>query len=630
MVAGERYVDRPPASERPVPGGAAHIAPFTSSAEYLAALFEMIALRVVAALREREARGLLDAPRVASVQSLIAGIPEANDGDAIARRAGLFERRLSAARDRELVLPLADAFDAWGLSPLDRSMVATLLAISHEPVVAQLARVLGTETEVLAAIVGEGHVGALAVAERLTEEAPLIRLGLVTPHGVERPFLARGLVIAARLGALARGDRGLDAVLAATGVTLVRERDPRVADWTSPGVFQLVRGALARGSALPVVWLTAAPGTGGVAIACDAALSLSWTVMRVRRVSDDPAWLDAIAREALLHHSMIVVEYDGRPIDPLAHRLADLPTPIAVVDEHAAIGTTLPALRIALPGPGVGERDLLWRGALAGIQHECNLGDLATSIRVGAQAIERGVAHAVVVMQATGNRRLGRRDLVAGLAAQLPGMLAIEHTTQTWDQLVLPGEVLDRALGFVVAIREQQQADGRLGHHARLAITGPAGTGKTMLASQLASHLELGLVELDAREPAALDTAILAAEQGLVLLAIAHADAAPALVRRLDGVQAPMILIGTSGIAFDRPTLAVALPLPSQDARVRLWELALPAGSLALDELARDYAITGAQIHEIARRVTLATKLDQPITHDLIREIARRTNQESR
>ncbi len=425
-MEAEPFVDRPPAAERPVPAGAARVAPFASAAEHAAALFELVELRLAAALIWRREAGLLDEAGEAASRRLLARIDHATAAElgelaaAAARRTAVFEARIEASRDRGIALPLEDAFDAWRLPAIDRAILAALLGAACSPVIARLLRCAGTAVEGVAAAIAPGHEGVLALDERLAADAPLSRLALVAWRGTARPLLARELAASPRLVALARGVVELDGAL--RGVTLQRERDPLVLGWTTPSAYHRLRGALARGTPLPVTWIAAPPGAGGSAIAADAALSLSLPALHVRQAAADPAWLDALAREALLHRAAIVALHDGHPLEPLLRRFERLPVPLVVIDELGGPRPALPLLHVELPMPSASDRETLWRRSLGSLERDCDLGALASALRIGAEAIDRAVAHASLVAAAS-DRPIAHADLIDGLRAGFPGAL---------------------------------------------------------------------------------------------------------------------------------------------------------------------------------------------------------------
>lgn len=560
--------DHPPAAERPVPAGVAAVAPFAAGAEHAAELFELVALQLAGAIVERRELGLLDEAAAAAAGRLLARVEHATAGQLadlvaeIARRAAVYEARLAAARARGIALPLADAFDAWRLTAVDRSILATLLGAACSPAIAQLLRCAGGTVEGTAAMLAPGHAGVLAVEERLAEDAPLARLALVAVRGAERgaarPLLERELVAAPRLAALARGASGLDEAL--RGATLQRRREPRIAGWAPPAVYERLRGLLAREAPLPIIWLAAARGGGAAAIAADAALSLARPALHVREASEDPAWLGALAREALLHRAALVVHPGGGPaepsaavsrIDPLLRRFASLPLPVVVADEHGGPGTALPALRVELPPPAAADREHLWRLALGPSDHGCDPAELAAAFRVGPEAIDRAAAHAEVVAAAAG-RPIARADLVAGLRAQLPADLAPFARAAPAEAIALPAGTVDRVIDFEAAVRA---------HRAALAlVTGPARSGKSALAALIARDVGLDLVELDAlAEPRALDAGLAACELGLCLLGLDRADLAPPpLLRRLERARGPIVAMARAPVGLAH-SVALAL-----------------------------------------------------------------------
>lgn len=559
------------------------MAPFASNAEYAQALIGVITQRCAAAVRTHAAQGLIADPD--AIGPLVAAIGDISE---LAGRAAVLDARLAVSTN----IALADAFEAWRLETVDRTILATLLAADCSPQVFRLMTSLGGGMAAVAAMLAPGPAGMLALAARLAPDAPLIRLALLTVRDPDRPLPARRLEPAPRLLALLAGTHALDPQV--TGALLQREREVRVASWTADAAREPLRAAIAEGCALPIVELA---GDGSAALAADVALTLGWAALRVT-TTGDAAWLDALAREALLHHAAIIV--DGAAPEALLQRFAALPIPVIA----AHVETALPVRRLVLALPDVAKREALWAAALDGAPHDVELAQIARVARVGPEAIERAAKHAFLSAF-----HIHHRDLLTALLAQL-GPLPVTDSTARWDDLVLPGGALDRVRDFLAAVREQRLADGALGERARLTISGPAGSGKSTLAGLIARELLVPLLEVEAPTPAA----IVAAERGLVLLA-SHTDVA---------VRAPVLYIRRE--AEDALVLAALTP----DARAKLWRLALSGipqtADLGFDELAREHALTGGQIRAIARRARqIATETDKPVHRALVRELARRT-----
>jgi hypothetical protein len=594
----EAFSDRPPVSDLAGLAGAARVAPFTTSHEHAAALIQVVTRRCAAALAAHRALGLIDDD--AGATRILARLP---DGELASLEAAL-AARTAAASDAGAPIALPDAFDAWHLPAIDRAILEALIAARCSPVVARLLAGLGGVTVAgIAAVLGPGSDGVVALDARLAPSAPLRRLALIDVRDPDEAFLDRRLAADPRLAALLTGTVELDDAL--PGARLQRARDPRVERWAPPAVHQALRSAIADGAALPITELAA---DGAAAIAADAALSLARPALRVTSPGD-ARWLDALAREALLHRAAVIVEGDAP--DALVQRLAALPIPIVAT----AIRTVLPVRRIELALPGAAEREAHWRDALAGIDHDIDLGKLARLARVGPDAITRAAAHAALL-----HDKPTRDDLLAALRAQLPDAPRPLATSARWEDLVLPAEVPDRVRDFLAAVREQRLGDGAFGERARLAITGPTGTGKTALATAIARELELPLVELTSPTPTAVAAAISAAERGLILLAAD--DTSHDAVAEL---RAPLLHLSRDAVRG-----AIVLAAPGQEARHKLWRLALggilQVADLGLDELARDHALTGAQIQVVARRAAqIVAATHKPLTRPILRELARRT-----
>ncbi len=663
-----------------MPTGALPVAPFASPTEHLAALFHVITARIAAALEERWALGLCGAPAATSAPLIEraraelllarAGQPTSTElavrrGE-IVRRGAVFDARLAATRARGLAQPLADAFDTWALEDADRIILVALLGAELSPVIARLfahlaghadAALASPTVETVGAVLRAGDGGVIAVAARLAADAPLRRLQLVAFGAAEDgPLLARPLVLAPRLAALARGEvTALDEALTAAGATIHYELAPSFAVRAASAAFhRQLRGALARGSAAPICWVRAPRGAGAAQIACDVALSLTRPALQLpaAAVRADAAWLGLITREARLHRAVVVVERGAdETCGPLLRGLADAQIPTVLCDEsgRGRPPTTAPLLALVLDAATTAERAQLWVSALRDGERTPHLGALTGlfPVAVGAATIEQVVAHARALATAAG-RHLTADDLREGLylhvAPALAGFRRPLPATRGWDALILAPDIIDQVRAIVGDARERRtiaEAGGEASGRAVGLLRGASGTGKSLIAGLLARDLELDLVELDLATIDAgapiIDTALDAAAAGLALLAFDHAErASPALLRRLERLAGVVVLM--TRVDADEPAAAlrgaaatcVTLPAPTQEQRERMWQRAFAVGArlaapIPAGALAREFKLTGGQIVAIAHRVTeVARATDDVIRIESIRATARR------
>jgi hypothetical protein len=237
-----------------------------------------------------------------------------------------------------------------------------------------------------------------------------------------------------------------------------------------------------------------------------------------------------------------------------------------------------------------------------------------------------------------------------------------------WDDIVLPDEEthLLRQLANQVARRTtvydrwgfRQRMNRGLGISALFA--GESGTGKTMAAEVIASHLRLGLYRIDLSAVVSkyigeteknLRRLFDAAEDGGAILFFDEADALFGkrsevrdshdryanieinyLLQRIEAYRGLAILATNMKGALDpafmrRLRFVVNFPFPGRAQRRAMWERAWPGDTptrgLDFDRLAR-FSLTGGSISNVALNAAfLAAELGSPVTMPLVLDAAR-------
>jgi SpoVK/Ycf46/Vps4 family AAA+-type ATPase len=280
-------------------------------------------------------------------------------------------------------------------------------------------------------------------------------------------------------------------------------------------------------------------------------------------------------------------------------------------------------LRTRIEPPGGPLRTEIWTRALVGDDADAALPDyLIAAIQNYALTpgtIARAAANAKLL---AGDQPLDPGFVRAGVAAEVQeqfGELARRVTvTQTWNDLVLPGDTLDDIKAFVSRAAHTSIVYDQWGFRDKLQrglglaalFSGPPGTGKTMVAGLIANQLELDLYQVELSQVVSkwvgetekqLGRIFDAASTGHALLLFDEADALFArrtevkssndryanlevnyLLQRLEQFNGIAILTtnleGSVDPAFKR-RLAAEIPFyaPEVAERERLWRAMLPS-----------------------------------------------------
>jgi hypothetical protein len=251
-----------------------------------------------------------------------------------------------------------------------------------------------------------------------------------------------------------------------------------------------------------------------------------------------------------------------------------------------------------------------------------------------------------------------------------PGPLAQRITPRMrWEQLVLPEDELDLLRSLSSQVRRRARVYDEWGFRTVMSrgfgitalFAGPSGTGKTMAAEVIASHLRLGLYRIDLSAVVSkyigetekhLRRLFDQFETGGALLFFDEADAlfgkrtevrdshdryanieVNYLLQRMESYRGLAILATNAKGALDdaflrRLRFIVDFPFPEADQRRRIWASALPRQTprergLDLDRLAR-LNLSGGSIHNVALNASfLAAEAGSKVTMPLLLTAAR-------
>ena len=514
--------------------------------------------------------------------------------------------------------------------------------------------------------------GEIAARHALGPEAPLRRYRLVTLEGGALRIEER--VFDYLCGANRPDERAAELLSPAGAAPLASAHEKlveRLAGWYR---------AQAGNGMWPVLNLVGPPASGRQAIAQAFCARLGLRLYRL-----DTARLPApgpqrhelfrlLEREAALLEAAFFVdasETDGA--EAAAHAIERLGAFLVVASRERRAGAR-PVLPVAVPRPTAAEQCALWRQALDGtpalagadVERAAQQFDFGPGLiaRTARAAREQAELHdcrpgADLLWQACREQASFRLD---GLADRLV-------PARTWEDIVLPEDVLRQLREIAAQAAHRAQVYEAWGF-ARLVtrgrgisalFAGPTGTGKTMAAEVLASHLELDLYRIDLAGVVSkyigeteknLRQVFDAAERSGAILFFDEADAlfgkrtevkdshdryanieVNYLLQRMEDYRGIAILATNRKSALDRAFLRrlrflVDFPFPDAAIRRRIWEKVFPpqapAAGLDLDFLSR-LEIAGGNIRNVALNAAFqAAAAGAPIGMPHVMRAARR------
>lgn len=499
--------------------------------------------------------------------------------------------------------------------------------------------------------------------------ARLHRHGLVEMTADPRvPWFRRGLRVSDRVLDLARGRLGLDLELAEVArlESADEVRDRARSSLEIPADLS----AVLRGHQDVFVVVTGPRGAGRATLLCDALAAAGRGVLRVesRRLASDAVRLTrqlrAIVRECRLFQATpLLVE-----IDELADRgalveqevVGELAGPVvATAREGCPWRGSRTAVSVAIATPGVTPRATLWQALLPALSGE------DAAVCAGRYTIGPGaIAAAAATVRATSSAPVAA-DVHAALRTQferrLTGLARRIETRQEWSDLVLPVDQFDLLSELVARVRHRERVLDHWGFADKLGrglgvaamLSGPPGTGKTMIAGLIARELGLDLFQVDlsrilskyiGETEKQLAELFEVAESGHAILLFDEADSLFAkrtevkssndryanlevnyLLQRLEAFSGICILTTNHETSIDpafmrRLAFHIRVPLPEHAERAMLWETMLPAraerdADLDFARLAGAFQMSGGYIRNaVLRAAFIAADEDRPIS----------------
>lgn len=577
---------------------------------------------------------------------------------------------LLAAAEADGAVPaleiLADAFD---LTPFERDVVVLCYALEREPSLARLYAYIQDDVgrthatpQLAGCVFGQSTGARYDLSEVFTPQSTLRRFQLVelknTSHEL-LPILSQPMRLDERMVSFLDGRNHIDERIA----RLLRTEPSHPVPAEHGEIIDRVLALLAERSdesPMPLINIVGSPDRGRKTLAHGILGSLGLTHFTLE-ASGIPSEAEAhdeflrlLDREAILGRFGLYVEADGKQTKEA--ELADVVEGIGaflIVGSQRPYQTRLQTLALLAPAVGLDSQLDLWRSAFGtgpGPSEQC-LAEIVQQFDFDPETIFRTAAAAVhrAHMEASGSPSgISDADLWHACRDQvswkLDDLAQRIHPCYTWEDIVLPDSAVAQMEEIAFQVPNRASVYRNWGFNAKLSrgrgigvlFSGPSGTGKTMAAEILASHLDLGLHRIDLAGVVSkyigeteknLKKVFDAAEQSGAILFFDEADAlfgqrtevkdshdryanieVNYLLQRMEDYRGLAILATNRRSALDHAFLrrlrfVVNFPFPDTDSRRKIWERVFPSEAkleqLDFDTLAR-LTITGGNIRNIA------------------------------
>jgi SpoVK/Ycf46/Vps4 family AAA+-type ATPase len=553
-----------------------------------------------------------------------------------------------------------------GLGAVEADVLWLLACIELEPVLGRLAATLGVGTHlgpsvqlVQRMVTPPGQLGAISCPLEMIER--LYRWQLIELDPDPRLGLGeRAVRVCDRVIDLAIGTSSLDRELAEVA-SLHREANHSSRDLELPTE---AGGAwyLALTEHTPDLFLFSSRDERCALDRCRTALTAArrgYLEIHCQHLAPDGEVLRrqcrALARECALWQVVPVL----RQLDQAGDRITSIDRELLAGVGDAALATATAAFapslgrRItacAVALPSLEQRTQHWRAALPTLAPEV-LECTAQAYPVSAQVIAE-VSAAVRAAVSIRGQEIHREDIQQAMRGYLqPEFSELAHrveTTQTWDDLILEADQLSVVIELIARVKHHKTVLRKWGFARKVGrglgttalLSGPPGTGKTMIAGLIARELGVDLYQADLSKIVSrylgeaekqLARLFDAAEASGCMLLFDEADALFSrrtevrssndryanlevnfLLQRIESFSGVCLLTSNHERAIDdafRRRLSVHLRLPAPDLRQRaqLWKALLPeeaevASDLDFVALARDFDLAGGNIRNAVLR----------------------------
>lgn len=640
------------------------------------------------------------------IARLIDRLPESPEetGD---ESLGLFRRQaaqMRAAIDRAreesrtagVFLSLDRLALQFHLTPDDLDILTACLAMAVDPAYGRIYAFLQDDmgrtrpgVNLLLTLIGTSLEHRLRLRRRVEPGAPLIDFNLIEPAAwpsdVSPGLIDRYVTLDERIVSYLLDEPGLDPSLS----SLVRFLSPPVSldDLVfSPEVrrrlTRLIDLVRKRDRGM-VLYFYGPPGTGrkSMALALGGALGIPVLAVDLDLFPDESllAFGDRvrrILREAILQNACLYWENAQSLLDePRAPQLRVFARILSSIDGLCVIEgrygvhpSGLFAHQVFIPqafeAPSYAERLQLWDRMLTGIAAGP---DVSTALLASTFVFTGGqigdavkTARRLVDVDRYDSGPLDMDTLQRACRSQAGHALAAlaqkRTTSDTWDDLVLPGDRMEQLRAIVDQMRYRSLVFGLWGFDKKLSygkglhvlFAGPSGTGKTMAAGIMAADLGLDLYKIDLARMVSkyigeteknLSAIFDAAQSSQAILFFDEADAlfgkrseihdahdryanieTSYLLQKMEEYEGMTILSTNFRRNMDeafvrRLQFVVDFPFPDRQDRKRIWEGIWPPetprdGTIDWDDLARRFELTGGHIRNIGLAASFIAAAD--------------------
>lgn len=568
-------------------------------------------------------------------------------------------------------IPMEVLRERFALSPVEMDALWILACTEVEPAIAAAAQMLAStgmhqlNIQVLAKLAG--------VRDEYGMFARLRGLGLIEADlDMRLPMYRRPIRATDRVIELARGHLALDARIASFARidrpnSVSSNHDDAIARVLERREPSLLVATGLPGSGRSELFLKAAGHAGRALLVVDSAAfsttervehDLVSIVRECRLLDLDPLLLDVepdATRNQLLEETLL--RHHQGPV-------------LMTARQSGALQSKRPTLVFAVEIPVESERTDLWRSLLP---------DVPTDVpRACAHrySVSSGVAREIAT-----DAKLRARDPALVTAIHVQQAMRARHermldrfakrveVKQTWADLVLPRDQGLLVLEMVARIKHRELVLGDWGFAEKVGrgtgltalLSGPPGTGKTMIAGLFARELGLDLFQVDLSRVVSkyigetekqLGALFDAAETGFAVLLFDEADSlfgkrtavsssndryanleVNYLLQRVESFGGIILLTTNHEAAIDpafqrRLAFHIRVPMPDERERAKMWRVMIPDRALRereldTDQLAADFVMSGGYIkNAVLRAAYLAADHGTAITNQLLRRAA--------
>lgn len=443
---------------------------------------------------------------------------------------------------------------------------------------------------------------------------------------------------------------------------------------------------LQRALALPrsSVALVGKPGSGRRTLVGQAMsdAGMSWFEIDAAMLPEDVPGIASAAAACIREHVLsgrhpLLLDLDA--MEPsLARRFvrmlsADLSEPLVATCSQAGVLKECgrPLAQFDVRKPTSVERAHLWEASLVKCERQ-QARLLAERYPLAPAFIVRAAEAASIL---AGERPVAAEDIVSSIRGLIDGassdLATRVEVSQTWDDIVLTNDQVEDIGELLARVRERDRVGEEWGFARKLArglgtaalLSGPPGTGKTMLAGLVAKELGLDIYQVDLAKVTSkwlgeseknLGKLFDAAEAGNVILLFDEADAlfgkrtgvktsndrhanleTNYLLQRLEAFSGICFLTTNHASNLDpafqrRLSMHLQFEMPDLAERARLWRALLPAAapraeSIDFELLAHRYELTGGYIRNaVLRTAFVSSSTGLPISTQLLDRSAQR------